>query len=78
MKFASRSAIPSLSSANWFSSASRGFCSAAVLACCELRREVRDDGRKGVVGRDGSRVRDAERERSRWFAGSGVVDAIVE
>jgi hypothetical protein len=51
-----------------------------------LRSEERDEGRRGVVGRDGMRVRDAERERVRlpWpkepdgggFVG-GVVDDIV-
>jgi hypothetical protein len=69
--------MPSLSSANWFSRASRGLWCARVLACCELRREERDEGRSGVVGRDGMRVREAERERSRWGAGMGVIDVIV-
>jgi hypothetical protein len=34
-----------------------------VEACCELRSEERDEGRKGVVGLEGIRVREADRER---------------
>lgn len=63
MKFASKSAIPSLNSANWASNASSGLYAAAVEACCELRSEFRDEGRRGVVGLEGIRVREADRER---------------
>lgn len=47
-------------------------------ACCELRSEFRDDGRKGVVGLEGIRVREADRER--WRVGmvaSGVLEAMI-
>jgi hypothetical protein len=76
IKFASRSAIPSLNSANWASKTSSGLCWAAVLACCEFLSDVRDEGRNGVVGREGRRVRDAERERSLCATGTGVTEAI--
>jgi hypothetical protein len=48
-----------------------------VLAFWELRREERDDGRRGVVGRDGRRVREVDRERSRWGIGFDAIEAIV-
>lgn len=56
MKLASRSAMLSLSSANAGSSAARG--SEALPdrgpegVVCEARREVREGGRRGVVGRE--------------------------
>lgn len=64
MKLASRSAIASLNSANCPSSALMGSNWALVLACCELRSEAREEGRNGVVGRDGIRVREVERWRT--------------
>lgn len=67
MKFASRSAIESLNSAKAGSSDSSG--KAEVLAprlpgvkVWLSRREVREDGRRGVEGRDGG-LRVAEMER---------------
>jgi hypothetical protein len=49
-----------------------------VLACCEFRNEVREEGRRGVVGREGMRVREAERDRCRCGGKFGVVDDILE
>jgi len=47
-----------------------------MLACCELRREAREDGLKGVVGRDGIRVREVDLCRvGRWLS-FGVVDIL--
>lgn len=53
IRLASRSAMPSASSANAGSSAASG----APASCCEAR----EGGRSGVVGREGGRVREAER-----------------
>lgn len=64
MKLASRSAIESDSSAKEGSNASRGTSSDAPLreALPDSRKDERDDGRRGVVGRDsGLRVADVER-----------------
>jgi hypothetical protein len=69
MKFASRSAIESVSSANCASSALSGklpLCELWYALFCELRREERDEGRRGVVGREmgercGRRLREFER-----------------
>jgi hypothetical protein len=69
IKFASRSAIESVSSANCASSASSGkppLCEGWYALFWELRREEREDGRRGVVGRDmgercGRRLREFER-----------------
>ena len=63
MKFASRSAMLSLSSANAGSRDANGKSAfeADVLplgVVCEARKLVRDGGRSGVVGRDGRRVRE--------------------
>ena len=69
MKLASRSAIESVSSANCASSESSGnlpLCEEWYALFCELRREEREEGRKGVVGREmgercGRRLREFER-----------------
>jgi len=65
IKLASRSAIESLSSANCGSSASSGALPTSPLGC-EVRREDREEGRSGVVGRETGereRVRDGNRGR---------------
>lgn len=81
--FASRSAMPSASSPNAGSRASRGTAEEekveeVVGVVVEARRLVRECGRRGVVGREGRllRVRDAERARD-GGAEVGVVEAIV-
>ena len=61
MKLASKSAMLSLSSANAGSSVARGKSALETDALplgvvCDARRLVREGGRKGVVGRDGTRV----------------------
>ena len=69
MKLASRSAIESVSSANCGSSASSGIsplCEEWYALFCELRREEREEGRRGVVGREmgercGRRLREFDR-----------------
>lgn len=77
-KFCSRSAMASLSSANPSCRPSSALDEAALRERWALsRRELRDEGRSGVVGRERG-----ERERRRWErdeGGSwvGVVDAIV-
>lgn len=58
--------MPSLNSANCDSNASSGFEYKACEAFCELRSDEREEGRRGVMGRDGMRVREAERERVRF------------
>ena len=70
MKFTSKSAIESPSSANWSLKASRAVGPSKPLVC-ELRKDVRDEGRSGVVGRetgDRDRARDNGRvwEAARW------------
>jgi hypothetical protein len=68
--------MPSLSSANAGSSVlSNASASSAldVMAFCELRSEAREDGRRGVVGREGRRVRDVEREQLSRRIEVGVV-----
>lgn len=55
--------MPSLNSANCASRASRGLDVSAEEALREERREERELGRRGVAGREGMRVREAERER---------------
>ena len=67
MKFASRSAIESLSSANCGSSASRAKAGATPLLC-DPRKDDLEDGRRGVVGRE-----TGDRERAR--SGSRLCDA---
>ena len=76
MKFASRSAMLSLSSAKAGSRAARGNSGCVVLAplplgvVCEARRLVREGGRRGVVGRDGrlaERARECCVDASRWM-----------
>lgn len=81
--FASRSAMPSASSPNAGSRASRGTAEEekveeVVGVVVEARRLVRECGRRGVDGREGRllRVRDAERARD-GGAEVGVVEAIV-
>lgn len=54
--FASRLAIESESSANWGSNCSRGAVEAAWCWVLEERREEREEGRRGVVGRERERV----------------------
>jgi hypothetical protein len=80
MKFASRSAIESLSSANCGSSASRAKAGAMPLLC-DPRNDDLEEGRRGVVGREtgerdrarnGSRVCDAERVCSMFSGGSDI------
>lgn len=69
IKFASRSAIESVNSANCGSNASSGKapdCEELCALFCELRRDERDDGRRGVVGREigercGGRLRELDR-----------------
>jgi hypothetical protein len=63
MKFASRSAIESDNSAKEGSKASRGTSHAPPkLALPDSRREEREEGRRGVVGREmGLRLPDVER-----------------
>jgi len=63
MKLASKSAIESDSSAKTGSNASKGASDApATLDLPDSRREEREDGRRGVVGREmGLRVPDVER-----------------
>ena len=69
IKLASRSAMLSLSSANCGSRLARGKSELEREAAlpegvvCEARREVRDGGRSGVVGRDGKRLRLPDRVR---------------
>ena len=83
MKLASKSAILSLSSAKAGSSDARGKSAAEREASrplgvdCEARRLVREGGRRGVVGREGTRVRECEEVRW-WVCARGVaVVAIV-
>jgi hypothetical protein len=76
MKLASRSARLSLSSANWGSRASRaveaeGLVEWVYEADWELRREEREEGRRGVVGREMG-----ERERGRWV--DMLLDGLLE
>ena len=84
MKFASRSAIESASSPNCASSASSGKpppCEESCALFCELRKEEREEGRSGVVGREmgercGRRLREVERDAGalsivRGFDGAG-------
>jgi hypothetical protein len=59
MKLASRSAIESLSSANWGSRASRAKAGAIPLLC-DPRKDDLEEGLRGVVGRD-----TGERDRGR-------------
>jgi hypothetical protein len=63
MKLASRSAIESESSANAGSKASRGASDAPPkLPLPDSRREEREDGRRGVVGRErGRRLPEVDR-----------------
>lgn len=68
---ASRSAIESESSANSGSRASRGREALDGFWDEELRREERDEGRRGVVGREMGR-REAECERLVLLAAWGV------
>lgn len=63
MKFASRSAIESLSSANWSLKESSAVGPSKPLVC-ELRKEDREEGRSGVVGRD-TGERDLARDNGR-------------
>lgn len=74
MKLASKSAIESESSAKEGSNASRGTSEAPLRdALPDSRSEEREDGRRGVVGRDiGRRV--AEVERWLLLPAWGVVD----
>ena len=51
MKLVSKSAIESLSSANCGSSESSALAR-GVMLLCEFRKEDRDEGLRGVVGRD--------------------------
>ena len=71
MRLASRSAIESASSANCGSRASSGasFCELVDWAwVVEARKEEREEGRRGVVGRD---VGERERVRLRGWVGRG-------
>ena len=80
MKLASRSAMLSLSSAKAGSRAARGNSGWVVLGVVwEARRLVREGGRRGVVGREGRRVREVLRARVLLEGGlsTGVVVAIV-
>ena len=63
MKFASRSAIESPSSANWSLNESRAFGLPKPLVC-ELRKDEREEGRSGVVGRE-TGERDLARDNGR-------------
>ena len=78
----------SLSSANAGSSVASGSAlvswpvEVVVGVVCEARRDVRDGGRKGVVGREGRRVREWEELRWWWCAPeeggfAGVVDVAI-
>lgn len=83
MKLASRSAILSLSSAKAGSRVASGKSALEVNAPplgvdCEARRLVRDGGRRGVVGREGRRVRDVLRLRSCVEEEGGLVAGVVE
>lgn len=88
MKFASKSAMESLNSANPGSRDARGNSPAAPVdaprvpegVVWEARREVREGGRRGVVGREGMLGRDWEVERWRVEEGGrsrGVVEIAV-
>jgi hypothetical protein len=62
IKFASRSAIESDNSANAGSKVSKGVSDTLVLALADSRKDDREEGRKGVVGRDtGPRLPDVDR-----------------
>lgn len=82
---ASRSAMPSLNSANAGSSASSGKLEPLPCAPPEVvsgvvvlaRREVREGARKGVVGREGGARRVREVLRAREGGDRGVVEAIA-
>ena len=79
MKFASKSAMLSLSSANAGSKSSSGWLAPTRPEFeCEERREEREVGRKGVVGREREPVgvwwRVRERERGVEERGTWVVD----
>lgn len=76
MKFASKSAIESESSANAGSKTSKGTEDAPVLERADTPREEREEGRRGVVGRDMG-PRDPEVGRLALLLARGVVDAIV-
>lgn len=77
IKLASRSAIESLSSANPGSSASSGKAEVAVdwpgVKVWLSRREVWEEGRSGVEGREGGWAREAEVERLEGGGGSVIV-----
>lgn len=84
MKLASRSAMLSLSSAKAGSRAARGLeleesereALLMLGVVWEARSEVREGGRRGVVGREGmvaERVREWEEVRGRWVDGVAVV-----
>jgi hypothetical protein len=78
MKFASKSAIESDNSANAGSNASRGVSDAPpTLDLPDSRKDDREDGRRGVVGRDVGR-RDLEPGRfmplSRIFVEEDIVN----
>ena len=75
---ASRSAMASLSSAKAGSKAARGKAAAlpsppAPLDRADSRREEREEGRSGVVGRLRERERDREREREGLVGSRGIV-----
>ncbi len=59
MRFASKSAIESASSANCGSRSSSGL---EPLGPVEARKEEREEGRRGVVGRDATGLRGREWE----------------
>ena len=66
MKLASRSAMLSLSSAKAGSRDARGKSALERVllgVVCDARRLVREGGRRGVVGREGSLVRELLRSR---------------
>ena len=71
MKFASRSAMPSLNSAKAGSREANGSSPPDIEllplgVVCDARRLVREGGLSGVVGRDGRLDRVREWEEVRW------------
>lgn len=80
MKFASRSAIESDSSAKAGSKDSRGNPEEAspVAKPWESRNDVLELGRKGVVGRDDGRLRDCDVERLLPLLSMSNAQAVVD
>ena len=76
MKLASRSAMESLSSANWSLNESSTVGPSNPLDC-EFRKDDREEGRRGVVGRD-TGERDRVRDIGRVWEAERCCDILEE